>query len=243
VATYTFKGKIPANAAGSFALEVEGRLNATIIKNGDPNQTLSQRDALDNVVKYFAVTGTTVVPRRTVVSLANCNRCHEKLQLHGSNRNTIEACVVCHNPTETDVTRRPAAALPLESISMQFMIHKIHTGEELTRGYTVYGFGGSTNDFAEVLYPGDRRNCLACHTGSTYTIPLPATSVATVTPRNYWSPTMPIATACISCHDSTSTAAHAFLNTANFAGIGQVESCAVCHKESADFAVSKSHAR
>jgi OmcA/MtrC family decaheme c-type cytochrome len=232
VATYTFKAAIPATASGTWALELEGRLNATLIMGGDPTATLSQRDALDNVVKYFAVTGTTVTPRRTVVSLANCNKCHEKLQLHGSNRNTIEACVVCHNPSRTAGTGTAA-----ESISLQWMAHKIHTGEELSGDYVL----GNTS-FKEVLYPGDRRNCLACHVGNTYTVPTPAGTVATVTPKNYWSPTMPIATACLGCHDSVSTAAHAFINTTTF-GTMQVESCEVCHKESAEFAVSKSHAR
>jgi len=118
------------------------------------------------------------------------------------------------------------------------MVHKIHTGEELEKDY----WQGLNNNYKEVLYPGDRRNCLACHVGSTYTVPLPATNVATDTPKNYWTPTMPIATACISCHDSTSTAAHAFINTTTLGGM-QVESCVVCHKETADFAVSKSHAR
>ena len=135
---------------------------------------------MDNVVKYFAVTGTTVTPRRTVVSLANCNKCHEKLQLHGSNRNTIEACVVCHNPT---LTAGSGAAGTQESFSMQCMIHKIHTGEELDKRLQA----SDGTSFKEVLYPGDRRNCAACHVGSTYTVPLPATNVATVTPKNYWS--------------------------------------------------------
>ncbi len=232
VATYTFKAAIPATASGTWALELEGRLNATLIMGGDPTATLSQRDALDNVVNYFAVTGTTVTPRRTVVSLANCNKCHEKLQLHGSNRNTIEACVVCHNPSRTAGTGAAA-----ESFSMQWMTHKIHTGEELTGDYVL---GGTS--FKEVLYPGDRRNCVACHVGNTYTVPTPAGTVATVTPKNYWSPTLPIAAACLGCHDSVSTAAHAFINTTTF-GTMQVESCEVCHKESADFAVGKSHAR
>jgi OmcA/MtrC family decaheme c-type cytochrome len=232
IATYNFKAAIPATATGSWALELEGRLNATLIMGGDPTTTLSQRDALDNVVSYFAVTGTTVTPRRTVVSLASCNKCHEKLQLHGGNRNTVEACVVCHNPSRTAGTGAAA-----ESFSMQWMTHKIHTGEELTGDYVL---GGTS--FKEVLYPGDRRNCIACHAGNTYTVPTPAGTVATVTPKNYWSPTMPIAAACLGCHDSVSTAAHAFINTTTF-GTMQVESCEVCHKESADFAVSKSHAR
>jgi OmcA/MtrC family decaheme c-type cytochrome len=233
VGTYTFKALIPTTATGTWAMELEGRLNATLIMNNDPKATLSQRDHIDNVVANFAVTGTTVTPRRTVVSLALCNKCHEDLMLHGGNRNTIEACLVCHNPARTGGTGTAA-----ESISMQWMVHKIHTGEELAGDFVL---GGTS--FKEVLYPGDRRNCSACHVGSSYTVPLPATNVATVTPKNYWSPTLPTAAACLGCHDSVATAAHAFINTTTFGGTTQVESCAVCHKESADFPVSKSHAR
>ena len=234
--SYTFKTiKIPATAKESWALQFEGRLTATIVRGGDPEDTFTQRDAMDNVVKYFSVDGSTVVPRRTVVSLASCNNCHEKLQLHGSNRNTIESCVVCHNPTLT-AGSNPAGTS--DSFSMQYMVHKIHTGEELENGY----WHGTGTDYGEVLYPGDRRNCGACHVGTTYTVPLPLTNVAIATPKNFWSPTMPIAAACISCHDGVATAAHAFINTAVF-GSTQVESCAVCHKESAAHGVSEVHAR
>jgi OmcA/MtrC family decaheme c-type cytochrome len=234
--TYTFKTiKIPADATGSWALQFEGRLTTTVVKNNNPADTISQRDAMDNVVKYFSVDGSPVVPRRTVTSLANCNKCHEKLQLHGSNRNTVESCIVCHTPKLT-AGSNPAGTT--DSFSMQYMIHKIHTGEELENGY----FHGTNTDYGEVLYPGDRRNCSACHVASTFTIPLPAGVIPTLTPKNFWSPSMPVATACMSCHDSASTAAHAYINTATF-GTTQVESCAVCHKESADFAVTKAHAR
>ncbi len=231
--SYTFKTiKVPTTATGSWAMQFEGRLTVNLIKNGDPTQTISQRDAMDNVVKYFSVDGSPLVNRRAVVSIDNCNKCHGKLALHGSNRNTTESCIVCHNPTL--VAGSGAAA---ESVSMQWMVHKIHTGEELANDYKL----GNTS-FKEVLYPGDRRNCAACHVGNSYTVPLPTTNVATVTPKNYWSPTMPVAAACLGCHDSVSTAAHAFINTTTF-GTMQVESCEVCHKESADFAVSKAHAR
>lgn len=237
IGTYTFKTiKIPDTAAGTWALEFEGRLTATIVKGGDAKDAFTQRDAMDNVVKYFAVTGTTVTPRRTVVSLANCNKCHEKLQLHGGNRNQIEACVVCHNPTLTAGT---LAAGTLDSVSMQVMIHKIHTGEELNNDYIV----GGTN-FKEVLYPGDRRNCAACHVNNSFQVPLPLTNVATVTPapKYYWTPTQAVTAACISCHDAPYAAAHAFLNTADI-GTVLVESCPACHKEGADWAVGERHAR
>jgi len=238
--SYTFKTiKIPTTATGTWAMEFEGRLTATIIKGGNPSDTITQRDAMDNVVKYFAVTGTTVTPRRTSVSLTNCNKCHEKLQLHGSNRNQIEACVVCHNPTLL-ANSQPTGTQ--ESVSMQVMVHKIHKGEELENDYIL----GSTN-FKEVLYPGDKErfNCLACHvSNSAVTIPLAAGVQPVVTPKNYWNPTQPIAAACLACHDGVSTAAHAFLNTTSFGGSTiTVESCPVCHREGADFAVIKSHAR
>ena len=117
------------------------------------------------------------------------------------------------------------------------MIHKIHTGHELTRDYTQYDKEIPTN-FNELHFPGDRRDCSTCHVGNSYTLPLPAGLLPTVTPRGYWTPTQPIAAACLGCHDSIEAAAHAFLQTAIFG-----ESCVVCHKEGAAFAVSKVHAR
>jgi OmcA/MtrC family decaheme c-type cytochrome len=93
-----------------------------------------------------------------------------------------------------------------------------------------------------VLFPGDRRDCNKCHIGTTFTIPLPATNIATITPANFWSPTQPVATACLACHDSVSTAAHAYLNTVTLGNM-EIETCEVCHKEGADFAVSKVHER
>jgi OmcA/MtrC family decaheme c-type cytochrome len=242
VATYTFKTKIPSGATGTYAMEFEGYVNTTVVQGGNVKSTFVQRDAIDNVVKYFAVTGSTVVPRRTVVSIANCNVCHDKLQPHGGNRNQVEACDVCHNPTATDASLRPASALPPEAIDLQILVHKIHTGANLTNGYTVYGFGGSTNNFADVQFPGDRRDCVKCHVGTSYTVPLPAGVQPAVTPRNYWTPTPPISAACLACHDDVSSAAHAFLNIATF-GTLQTEACPVCHQEGADFAVTQVHAR
>jgi OmcA/MtrC family decaheme c-type cytochrome len=177
-----------------------------------------------------------------VVDQAKCNKCHDKLILHGSNRTEIAACVICHNPANTDVARRPASAGAAETIDMKIMIHKIHTGEELEGDYTIYGFGNVPNNFNEVRFPGDRRDCLACHTGTSYTVPLPSTVTPSTTPRDLWSPTLPTSAACLGCHDSVAAAAHAYLNTAAIGGTS-FESCSVCHKETADFAVSKAHAR
>ncbi len=232
VNSYTFKGTLPASATGTYSVGVEGRIttNLQALKHGQV-VPFTYNDALTNVEKYYAVTGTTVTPRRTIVDPAKCNNCHERLQLHGNNRNMPEMCVICHNPTLT-VTN---TAGPNDSANLKWMVHKIHTGEELTRPYMI----GSTS-FNEVRYPGDRRDCTQCHTGTTYTLPLTgaAGQIPTSIPNNYWTPVLPVASACLGCHDSVDAAAHALLNTAS---IG--ESCTVCHKESAEFAVSLVHAR
>jgi OmcA/MtrC family decaheme c-type cytochrome len=237
VATYTFAGVIPATATGSYATEIEGRI-VTTLNPGPGGVTGTYQESWPTAVKYFAVTDKTVTPRRNVVDLAKCNKCHDKLQLHGSNRNTIESCVICHNPATTDISQRGTADLPAQSIDLQFMIHRIHTGDNLENDFTVKGFGKSTNNYNEVTYPGDRRDCLQCHLAGTYTVPLPSTATPTTMPRGYWDPYLPTAAACLGCHDSLAAAVHAYVNTST---IG--ESCAVCHKEGADNAVGLEHAR
>ncbi len=238
VANYSFTGAIPATATGTYAAEVEGRI-VTTLNPGPGGKSATYQESWPTAVKFFTVTDKTVTARRNVVDLAKCNKCHDKLQLHGSNRNTIEACVICHNPATTDMAQRTAGTnTPAEAIDMKIMIHKIHTGEELAGDYTVYGFGKRAINFNEVLYPGDRRDCLQCHLAGTYTVPLPSVVTPSTTPRGYWDPTRPTAAACLGCHDSIEAAAHAYLNTAS---IG--EACAVCHKESAEAGVSKVHAR
>ncbi len=226
-AVYNFTNAIPATATGSWTIEAEGYLTATL-NPGPGGGSVSQRDAMDNVVVAIPVTDKTAKPRVMAVDTAKCDTCHDKLQLHGGNRNKAEACVLCHNPTATVTTPAPG-----ESIDFKWMIHKIHTGENLTTTYTI-----GTSNFNEVRYPGDRRDCLQCHVANGFTVPLPAGRTPVSTPSNYWTPTYPTAAACLGCHDSLEAAAHAMLNTAT---IG--ESCAVCHKETADFAVSHVHAR
>ncbi len=237
--TYTFTGIIPTTAKGTYAAAVEGRIVTPVNPGPNGSTTTTYQESWPTPVKFFTVTDKTVVARRTVVDLAKCNKCHEKLQLHGSNRNTIESCVMCHNPATTDIAQRTSGVnTPAESVDMKLMIHKIHTGEELAYDYTVYGFGKNPINFNEVLYPGDRRNCAACHVGTSYVVPLPSVVTPTTTPRGFWTPTLPTAAACLGCHDSLEAAAHAYVNTTP---VG--EACSVCHKESADAGVSKAHSR
>ena len=116
------------------------------------------------------------------------------------------------------------------------MIHRIHTGENLTQTFTV-----SSSNFNEVRFPGDRRDCEKCHLPGTENVPEnPSFGVLlpTSTPRDYFSPMQWTSTACLGCHDTRTDAAHAFVMTAPFG-----EACAACHGTDATFSVPKVHAR
>ncbi len=234
--TYTFTAAVPAAAKGSFAIGIEGYRNVTIQKGKKNEQVV--RDAGFNKVMTFAVTDPKPVPRRTVVTLEKCNACHANLSLHGGNRNAIEQCVLCHNPTGSDVARRPAAQGPPESIDFRSMIHKIHTGKELSAPYSIFGFGGTAIGFNEVGFPGKRNNCSMCHVNNSEQLPLPATNAKVVSPRGPITTMGPETAACTSCHTSLAAASHALANTT---AVG--EGCAACHGPSATFAVSKVHAQ
>jgi len=228
-ATYTFTGAIPADASGSYTVAMEGRLNTVL--NPGTTKEFTWEESPTNITLPFAVTGETVTARRTVVDQSKCNVCHGLLEAHGGNRNQVAVCVICHNPTKT--AEGATEADPLETVDMQVMIHKIHTGMELTKDYNI---GGTS--FMEVTYPGDRRDCVRCHAAGTYTVPLPEGTTATDWPANYWTPVQPTSAACLGCHDSVEAAAHAYVNTAPFG-----EACAACHSSDAEFGVDEVHAR
>ncbi len=240
--TYTFTAVVPADATGTWTLSGDFYRNATL-KRGDGGADIAVRECAVNPIKYMAVTGTTATPRRTAVTMAQCNQCHDRLALHGGQRLVIDECVICHNPTEGDQSVRPASAGAKESISFQRMIHRIHTGEELTQDYTIYGHGGSLNNYNEVLFPGDRRNCAKCHTSGSYLPPL-ATSIDSVTTlRDYFTPQGPTTASCLGCHDNRDAAAHAYLNTTTFGGTTPAEACGACHSAGKDYGTDKVHAR
>lgn len=233
-ATYTFTNPIPANATGTWALSADVYRNVTL----DPGPTGAIREAATNPFKLVAVTDSQPMARRNLVDLAKCNDCHDVLALHGGQRFTVENCVICHHPNSTDAARRPADQMPAESIHFKYMIHKIHTGHNLEREYTAYGFGNVAHNYNEVLYPGDLRNCEACHVANTYGVPIVEEALPTPTLRDWYSPMQPAAASCLSCHSSVHAAAHAWVNTAPFG-----EACASCHGAGRDYSVVKAHAR
>jgi OmcA/MtrC family decaheme c-type cytochrome len=233
---YTFNAALPEKAAGSFVVGIEGYKNATI--NPGTVNAATVRDVGFNQVLYFAVGAGAVTPRRKVVSQDACNGCHNQLLLHGGIRQNVEYCTVCHNPGVTDSSQRATNDKP-ESVNFKTMIHKIHTGAELATDFTVMGHNKSVNNYNDVGYPGDRRNCGSCHLAGTYDLPLPEGVLGQSSPRDYLT-TMPATTAaCLSCHTTKPAAAHAAIMTSPALG----ESCDACHGPNSEASVSKAHAR
>jgi OmcA/MtrC family decaheme c-type cytochrome len=193
------------------------------------------RDYGQNQVINFSVDGSAVTPRRTVVAMANCNQCHTALAVHGGMRNQVTYCVLCHDPNTTDSSVRPASAGAAQGIDFPVLIHKIHTGTNLTQNFTVYGFGNSANNFNGVRFPGNLADCSACHVNGSQELPIGAT-LNVVNPQGPISPAGPITAACTGCHDATATASHALANTTSLG-----ESCQVCHGQNAQFSVDSVH--
>jgi OmcA/MtrC family decaheme c-type cytochrome len=250
--TFTFTHAIPAKATGTYAIGVEGRRGSTLL-SGTTQQITSEYGAI-NKVTYFSVDGSQVASRRQVVDINKCNGCHSTLSLHGENRNQIEMCVLCHNPSENDASTRSAATnpadkpLPPQSVNFALMVHKIHTGETMqsfNRTYIIVGFGGSHNDFTDVRYPAmtptggvaDTAKCYMCHiTGTEANFPIGLNKVLDT--QGPVSPVAATTSACTACHQSLSALSHAISQTDPKFG----ESCDVCHGAGADFDVTKMHA-
>jgi OmcA/MtrC family decaheme c-type cytochrome len=79
---YTFNHAIPANASGTYAIGIEGRLSTTLLPGTVTQMTVNYGGK--NQVIYFSVDGSAVTARRSVVTLSNCNNCHAFLEVHGS---------------------------------------------------------------------------------------------------------------------------------------------------------------
>jgi len=264
--TYTFQRAIPATATGSYAMGVEARRTETVLP-GTTTQMTVQTGAPNQVV-YFSVDGSTVQPRRTVVSLANCNQCHVSLQLHGALRNNTAYCVFCHNPSDTDATTRAMAtnpadkAAPPQGINFALMVHKVHTGlnlvNEFNQTYIIVGFGGSHNDFGAAFAPvpasipntgvrfpamgptGAVQDTAQCYVCHVNgsEAVLPIGKNPVVDPQGLLNPAPTTTSACTACHLNQSAFAHAASNTDPKFG----ESCAVCHGTGAQFDATQVHA-
>jgi OmcA/MtrC family decaheme c-type cytochrome len=250
---YQFLHAIPSDAKGSFSIGMEGRRGATLLA-GTTIEMTTEYGAVNKVID-FSVDGSPIQHRRQVVDITKCNACHSSLSVHGENRNQIEMCVLCHNPSETDAGRRPAATnaadknAPAQSVNFSLMIHKIHDGAGLAAQgqppFVVVGFGGSHNDFSDVTFPafspaggvGNVQSCDMCHVnGSEQNLPVGLNDVRT--PNSLLTTTPATTAACTACHATKATLSHAVANTTQFG-----ESCTACHGPNGEFAPDKVHAQ
>ena len=253
----------PAGAAACAAIS-----NVAVVIEGHPGVVTTGPGAtaipVASTVSYANVAGTAPAARRVVVDIAKCNVCHSLLALHGDNRNgNTQVCAVCHNPASTDVGSRQTLVtagtdgLWEQTIDFKHMIHAIHDGR--VRGaagspFVIYGYGGSVNNFTDVVYPGQINRCDACHVGTSYypvnDAAVQATTLLTGLSKEVPNPTTvgnPISTSanmsvCSSCHVDTLAAAHMLQNggstavakdaegrTIANANPANAETCGVCH--------------
>ncbi len=204
--SYTFADRIPANYLaplndspsylydpGAPATEMTGRPllpgTYTVGMALRKDYTIDGETFRDvgNAVGDFLFGGALVLAPREVVTMANCNTCHNELQIHGGNRRDVRLCLLCHTAGAEDrISADPAKATTGVSISSRDLIHRIHRGRELRNvlatangtdpfKYEVIGFGESVHDYSFVSFPTmpgrtgfnqQTRHCEKCHDGA-----------------------------------------------------------------------------
>lgn len=148
---------------------------------------------------------------RLVTSSGACNACHGTLgglpgepeesaglPFHGSSRNAVEYCMVCHTDqrkygraegtvdANLNVSANAYRLMGRALGDMPNMTHKIHQSSKLAlKGYNYAGV-----QFDQGGYSQDIRNCTTCHT-----------STNTATPQGDNWKTKPSRLACGACHD------------------------------------------
>src|SRR5690606_33157094 len=123
------------------------------------------KDYVDNVLHSWVPDGNEVQTIYDVVTDEACNNCHTRLEFHGGQRRGVGMCNLCH--TESNSINPESG----NTIDFQVMIHKIHMGSSLPsvqagEPYYFIGYMGAREDFSEVEYPWDMRDCSKCHTGT-----------------------------------------------------------------------------
>jgi OmcA/MtrC family decaheme c-type cytochrome len=176
---------IPANVdvtvpIGSAVVAIEGRAAAN-----DGSGTYDVRVAVNSPVEYFAVNDPAPFARRKVIdAVTKCDRCHDVLSAHGGSRNNNgQLCVICHNPSQTDVNdREMSLGLPVanpfdgkteEAVDFKRLIHGIHAAAQTlndgvtpAHGMREHGLiigDSDSHDFSDVRFPGVLSKCRTCH--------------------------------------------------------------------------------
>ena len=127
---------------------VERQLSA--ISDADPRPevvpVVPVNVGVQHTYKELALSGA-LQPRRTIVSNEKCNVCHGLLgtasgsntlanAFHGGARNTVEACVLCHDANRMSSTVMTNGLALNESYQFKRMIHGIHGGAKRSYPFT-----------------------------------------------------------------------------------------------------------
>jgi OmcA/MtrC family decaheme c-type cytochrome len=155
---YTVQITVPADTATAVAAGTARVVSIGQIKEPklaaksatDPRPEVIPRTLVNTVVQHtsreLALTGP-LVARRAIVSNDKCNACHGSLgttsgsntlaeAFHGGARNTVEACVVCHDANRASSTVMTNGLALNESYEFKRMIHGIHGNSKRTSPFT-----------------------------------------------------------------------------------------------------------
>jgi OmcA/MtrC family decaheme c-type cytochrome len=162
---YTVDIPVPANSATAVAAGTARIVGVGQIKEAklqvqaaqDPRPEVTPRTLINVVAQHTAadvlISGT-LNARRQVVTNEKCNVCHGALgttsgsntlaeAFHGGARNTVEACVLCHDQNRFSSTVMTNGRALSENYSFKRMIHGIHGNSKrsfpFTHGNNVIG--------------------------------------------------------------------------------------------------------
>jgi OmcA/MtrC family decaheme c-type cytochrome len=152
----------------------EFQWSATV--NGQP--ALGQGGLIPSIPDVWkSVSGQTT--RRSIVSNAKCNACHQNLDLfteaafHAGQRNDATSCTFCHGPSFTSGHGTGW------TINIKEAVHSIHAGSFRNTPYT-----WENTDYFNVGYPAILNDCEACHVPGSYD--LSNTASANAVPNMLW---------------------------------------------------------
>ncbi|MBI4892575.1 MAG: hypothetical protein HY821_18265 [Acidobacteria bacterium] len=261
---------LPAQVSGVGRLLIEGHPSEQTGFDA-LNQPVYASVPVKTLARDFAID--TATPRRQIVEFNKCKQCHDdrqhgntivpRLSLHGANRNEEPAaCVVCHNPNQTDAAYRASGAE--QSVDFKRMVHSIHAGGFRKTPFSVVGFRGTVVDFSQVRFPSELRNCTKCHIDDgrkgTFELRQVTKLGSTINTgsviNNTTSSTVdrdpsndlrisPIAATCSGCHDSAEVRSHMISKGASFGAYQSVlegkEQCVTCHGPGRSEDVRRAH--
>ncbi len=177
---------VPANASmltgaiiGTFTQKnVAGYPYTPAVVATTPTSSASGGVIIKSMLQQKVATGFT--GRRVIVDTAKCNNCHEQLgtdpAFHSGARNDANSCAFCHTPN------RSSSGWAADS---RTFVHAIHGGPNAltasSRSRTVpflWNAVSATDNFSNVVFPGDLKKCSTCHFDGTYDFSAPQYTAA-----------------------------------------------------------------